>query len=310
VSETTRHVPILADRIVESLLPAFEKRAGTYVDCTLGGGGHVAAMLEALSRSPQSEGHRVLAVDQDESAVRRAQVRFRHELETGKLVLQHARFSEVRIPAGFPPVLGVLADLGFSSDQIDSPERGLSFRLDGPLDMRLDPSRGESAYELLRRVSERELADLIFEFGEERLSRKIARRIIESREQGQLPDTTQKFADLVSRAFPPPQRFGRIHPATRTFQALRIAVNEELQELDALLNDVLPSIMEPGGRAAFLSFHSLEDRRVKQAFQRREASWAPLTKKPVEADEAELERNPRARSAKLRVAEWNGREPK
>jgi 16S rRNA (cytosine1402-N4)-methyltransferase len=303
---STVHVPILLEPIIENLVAPFQAGAGTYVDCTLGGGGHVAAMLEALSRTPYADRHRVLAVDQDSAAIARAEKRFEREIRDGRLILLHSRFSEIRIPEGLPPVLGVLADLGFSSDQIDSPERGLSFRLEGPIDMRLDPSRGESAYQLLRRISERELADLIYEFGEERLSRRIAWRIVDARDKGQLPDSTTALADIIARAFPPAQRFGRIHPATRTFQALRIAVNAELEELDHLLEHVLPLILKPGGRAAFLSFHSLEDRRVKQAFQNREGGWKPLSRKPIEADEREMESNPRARSAKLRIAEWTG----
>ena len=303
---STVHVPILLGRIVEFLVEPFRHEAGTYVDCTLGGGGHVAGMLEALSGTPFARSHRIVAVDRDAGAIARAQDRFADEIAAGRLILIHSPFSGIRIPAGLPPVLGVLADLGFSSDQIDSPERGLSFRLEGPLDMRLDPSSGESAHELLRRISERELADLIYMYGEERLSRRIARRIIEAREKGQLSDSTTAFAELVARAFPPAQRHGRIHPATRTFQALRIAVNHELDELDQLLGRVLPLILKPEGRAAFLSFHSLEDRRVKHAFQDRAKGWRPLVKKPVEADEPELAANPRARSAKLRVAEWLG----
>jgi len=303
---STVHIPILLQPIVEHLLPPFEVQPGTYVDCTLGGGGHVAGMLEALSRTPFADQHRVIAVDQDSAAIARAEARFSHEIRGGKLILLHSRFSEIEVPEALPPVLGVLADLGFSSDQIDSPERGLSFRLEGPIDMRLDRSRGESAYQLLRRISERELADLIYEFGEERLSRRIAWRIIDARDKGQLPDSTTALAEIIARAFPPAQRFGRIHPATRTYQALRIAVNGELEELDHLLQHVLPLILKPGGRAAFLSFHSLEDRRVKQAFQSRDGGWKPLSKKPVEAGEHEMEANPRARSAKLRVAEWMG----
>jgi 16S rRNA (cytosine1402-N4)-methyltransferase len=303
---STVHVPILLEQIVEQLIEPFRREAGTYIDCTLGGGGHVAGMLEALAGTPLADQHRVVAVDQDAAAIARAEKRFSAEIAAGKLILLPSRFSEIRVPEGLPPVLGVLADLGFSSDQIDTAERGLSFRLEGPLDMRLDPSRGESAYQLLRRISERELADLIYELGEERLSRRVAWRIIDARDKGQLPDSTTALAEIIARAFPPAQRFGRIHPATRTFQALRIAVNGELEELDQLLGHVLPSILKPGGRAAFLSFHSLEDRRVKQAFQNREGGWKPLMKKPVEADDREIERNPRARSAKLRVAEWVG----
>ncbi|MBU6376357.1 MAG: 16S rRNA (cytosine(1402)-N(4))-methyltransferase RsmH [Bdellovibrionales bacterium] len=293
-------------QIVSFLIEPFQREPGTYLDCTLGGGGHVAAMMAAMDKTPFSREHRVIAVDQDIEAINRAQKRFQSEVSAGRLILQHSRFSEISVSSAFPPVLGVLADLGFSSDQIDSAQRGMSFRLEGPLDMRLDQSRGESAYQLLMRLSEREIADILFELGEERLSRKIARKIIEARESSQFTDSTRALADLVSRAFPPAQRFGRLHPATRTFQALRIAVNDELGELDQLLNHVLPLVMKPGGLAAILSFHSLEDRRVKRIFQKKDDGWTPLVKKPVEAEESEVESNPRARSAKLRVAEWRG----
>jgi len=302
----TRHLPIMANGIMDVLIRPFESatQPALHVDCTLGGGGHVAAMLERLRGTPLGREHRILAVDRDESAIAAARQRFSAEVGQGRLILTHAKFSDLRGPlpsVSQPlPVLGVLADLGFSSDQIDSPERGLSFRLEGPLDMRLDPSVGMTARQMLMTLSEREIADLIWNLGEERMSRKIARRIVEARSRGQLPDSTLGFADLVSQAFPPAQRHGKIHAATRTFQALRIAVNDEMGELDGLLNDVLPSILSPGGRVAVISFHSLEDRRVKRSFL---DQWTPLTKKPIEAGEAELAQNPRSRSAKVRFAE-------
>lgn len=304
----TVHIPILLPKIIEFLIEPFRHQPGTYIDCTLGGGGHAAAMMAALRLTSFANEHRVIGVDQDESALMRARQRFDLELQQGRFFLEHRRFSELRIPEGVPPVLGVLADLGFSSDQIETSERGLSFRVDGPLDMRLDQSRGLTAYGLLLRLSERELADLLFEYGEERNSKKIAARIVSAREKGQLFDSTLQFAELVTSCFPVRDRFGKIHPATRTFQALRIGVNQELEELDHLLEDVLPSILRTGGRAAVLTFHSLEDRRVKRAFQLRESGWIPLFKKPLEADEQERSANPRSRSAKLRVAEWRAHE--
>ena len=207
--------------------------------------------------------------------------------------------ADLRIEA----VDGVLADLGVCSDQLDDAGRGFRFSEAGPLDMRLDPERGEPASALLRKLSERDLADLFWEFGEERYSRRVARKIVEVRRQEPLTTTTQ-LADLVRRCVPRPRSAGRrqpaIDPATRVFQALRIAVNDELGALDRLLQD-LPRCVRPGGRAVLISFHSLEDRRVKQAFRQR-ALWQVLTKKPVTAGEDELERNPRARSAKLRAA--------
>jgi 16S rRNA (cytosine1402-N4)-methyltransferase len=183
---------------------------------------------------------------------------------------------------------------------MDDPERGLSFSQPGPLDMRLDPTHGEPASALLRRLNERDLADLIYQYGEERFSRRIARRIVEARRARPL-ETTEELAELVRRSVPRPKgRRPAIDPATRTFQALRIAVNDELGALDRLLAQ-LPRCLKPGGRAVFVSFHSLEDRRVKTAFRDR-TLWETLTRKPVQASEEEVQNNPRARSAKLRAA--------
>jgi 16S rRNA (cytosine1402-N4)-methyltransferase len=190
----------------------------------------------------------------------------------------------------------VLADLGFASDQMDERGRGFSFREDGPLDMRLNPTAGPTAADLVNTMSEAGLADVFFEYGEERHSRRVARRIVERRAERPFA-TTGELADVVRRSVP---RSGAIDPATRVFQALRIAVNDELGALDRLLA-ALPRVVRPDGKAAVISFHSLEDRRVKQAF-RTGTVWQPLTKKPVEAGDTEVARNPRARSAKLRVA--------
>jgi 16S rRNA (cytosine1402-N4)-methyltransferase len=303
----TRHVSILLPEIVESLAVPFERAqsGGVLVDCTLGGGGHTAALLERLTKTQAGSKHRVVAVDQDATAIEQAQKRFSEEISQGRLLLIHSRFSELRERLTHLPVLGVLADLGFSSDQIDEASRGFSFRLEGPLDMRLDPARGHTARTLLATETEAHLAKIIWELGEERFSRKIARRIVEARSAGQLPDTTTGLAALVASCFPPSARQGRTHPATRTFQALRIWVNDELSELKALLESVLPAILSPGGRAAILSFHSLEDRMVKQAFARgNEWGWRSLQKKPIEPSEVEIQLNPRSRSAKLRIAEW------
>jgi 16S rRNA (cytosine1402-N4)-methyltransferase len=194
----------------------------------------------------------------------------------------------------------ILADLGVCSDQIDTPERGFSFQQSGPLDMRMDPQQGKPASALLRRLSEPTLADLFWKYGEERYSRRIARRIVETRRRAPLEDTEQ-LALLVRRCVPRPR--GRRHlidPATRVFQALRIAVNDELGALDRLLA-VLPDFVKPGGRAVVISFHSLEDRRVKLAFRDRQC-WEVLTSKPVQPGAEEVRINPRARSAKLRAA--------
>jgi 16S rRNA (cytosine1402-N4)-methyltransferase len=213
--------------------------------------------------------------------------------------LVHANFdqlADVLAARGIAQVDGVFADLGFSSDQLAQAARGLSFREDGPLDMRLDPTSGATAADLANTMSEGALADVFWEYGEERHSRRVAKRIVERRTARPFA-TTADFADVVRRCVP---RSGSIDPATRVFQALRIAVNDELGALDRLLAG-LPKMVKPDGRAGVISFHSLEDRRVKHAF-RTAGLWQPVNKKPVEAGDAETARNPRARSAKLRVA--------
>ncbi|MCC7441384.1 MAG: 16S rRNA (cytosine(1402)-N(4))-methyltransferase RsmH [Bdellovibrionales bacterium] len=307
----TRHVPVLLRPTVDPLIEALRLHGGLegwLIDCTFGGGGHTGALLEAMAGDPRLSSHRVLALDRDAEALERGRQRFGTEIKAGRLELAHSEFSEAAELAKGRRVLGIMADLGFSSDQLDTPTRGFSFLEDGPLDMRMNPSTGESARELLASLGERELADLIFEFGEERFSRRIARRIVEARSRGELPDSTASLAALVLSALPPPARHGRLHGATRTFQALRIAVNSEMAQLDALLDRVILALA-PGGRMSVISFHSLEDRRVKLAFKRLamgregEAAFRLLTKKPVEADDAEAGGNPRSRSAKLRVIE-------
>lgn len=286
------------------LTAAIKNKTEAYVvDCTFGGGGHTAAFLEGL-QSMGAAHIQVLGIDQDQSALERGETRFKDEIKTGRLVLKHGRFSQWTEFADSKPVVGLLSDLGFSSDQIDTPERGLSFLRDGPLDMRLDPSQGYSLLDILRRARETEIAKWIFEYAEERYSRQIARAIVNARSDGKLPTTTLGLADLISHSVPPAYRFGRIHPATRTFQAFRIHVNDELGELDALLQS-LSTGLSVHGRAAILSFHSLEDRKVKQSF-RDKLVWQSLSKKPIEADEVEVGTNPRARSAKLRVVERIG----
>jgi 16S rRNA (cytosine1402-N4)-methyltransferase len=282
-----RHVPVLAAEVLALLDP----RAGeTWVDCTVGGGGHSRLLADRVE-----SGGRVLGLDQDAAMLELARPR----LAGRPVELVHASFdqlAEVLGRGGIERVDGVLADLGFSSDQMDDPARGLSFREDGPLDMRLDPTTGPTAADLVNTLSEEALADVLFEYGEERKSRRVARRIVERRREKPI-ERTGELAELVRRCVP---RSGGIDPATRTFQALRIAVNDELGALERLLA-VLPGVVKPGGRAGIISFHSLEDRRVKQAFKD-ESVWRVVTKKPVTASAAEAARNPRARSAKLRVA--------
>jgi 16S rRNA (cytosine1402-N4)-methyltransferase len=289
-----RHVPVLAADVLALLDPA---PGEVFVDATCGAGGHTRLIAERVL-----PGGRVVALDRDPVMLELARPR----LANLPVVFVQAGFDElpdVLASQGLDPVDGVLADLGICSDQLDDPARGLSFGRPGPLDMRLNPAEGEPASELLRRLDEKTLADLIYEYGEERFSRRIARRIVEERKRAPL-ETTEQLAELVRRCVPRPPRSDRrrpaIDPATRTFQALRIAVNDELQALDRLLQ-VLPKCLRPGGRAALISFHSLEDRRVKNAFRDKDV-WQVLTKKPVQAGDEEERANPRSRSAKLRAA--------
>lgn len=286
-----RHVPVLPAEVLEALAPA---PGQVVVDATVGAGGHARLIANRLGATG-----RLIGLDRDAAMLELAQPRL-----TGlPVTLVQANFDRLRdvldeLKIGV--VDGVLADLGFSSDQMDTPERGFSFQQSGTLDMRLDPTEGEPASVLLRRLNERDLADLIYQFGEERFSRRIARKIVEVRKHAPL-ETTEQLAELVRRCVPWPKgRKPAIDPATRTFQALRIAVNDELGALDRLL-EALPKCMRPGGRAVVISFHSLEDRRVKHAFRDKQR-WQVLTPKPLQASDAEVEQNPRSRSAKLRAA--------
>jgi 16S rRNA (cytosine1402-N4)-methyltransferase len=281
-----RHVSVMPAEVLELLAPA---PGQVFVDATVGAGGHARLIAERLG-----PGGHLIGLDQDPAMLALA----RQRLEGLPVTFVHANFGQLRQvldDLGVSAVDGVLADLGFCSDQLDDPARGLSFMQPGPLDMRLDSTRGEPASALLKRLSERDLADLIYQLGEERCSRRIARRIVETRRLTPL-ETTEQLAELVRRCVPR----SKIDPATRTFQALRIAVNDELGALDRLLA-ALPGCVRPGGRAAIISFHSLEDRRVKQAFRDKQV-WHVLTKKPRQAGDEEVRQNPRARSAKLRAA--------
>lgn len=306
MTASTLHIPILVNPILDALLDPFtllSNEAGPHwvVDCTLGGGGHTASFLDRLATRPEWKQHRVLALDKDLHAIQRAQVRFAKEIAEGRLEVLHLSFGDAEEVVKSRPVLALMADLGFSSDQLDDQARGLSFQKVGPLDMRLDPSQGETCVDLLNRLSERELEKILSDYGEERFSRRIASAIMERRAQGRLPSTTQELSEIILHAVPPSARYGRIHAATRTFQALRIEVNQELSELDSLLNSVIVNV-RAGGRIAILSFHSLEDRKVKERFKER-SLFSKLTKKPIQADDEEISRNPRSRSAKLRIAE-------
>jgi 16S rRNA (cytosine1402-N4)-methyltransferase len=287
--EPARHVPVLAREVIDLLDP---KPGETWVDATAGAGGHTRLIAERVG-----EAGRVIALDQDPTMLERTRV----PLAGLPVTLVHANFDQLTAAlasVGVTEVDGLLADLGFASDQMDAAERGLCFQRDGPLDMRLDPTIGETAADLVGRLGEYDLARIFFEYGEERHSRRVARKIVETRRQTPIR-TTGQLADLV-RACVPRERGRHFDPATRVFQALRIAVNDELGSLERLLAQ-LPRVVRRGGRVGIISFHSLEDRRVKQAFLDRSV-WEPVTKKPVQAGDDEVRENPRSRSAKLRVA--------
>lgn len=306
---TSVHIPILVQPIVQCLIEPFLQLPDSapphwMVDCTLGGGGHTQAFLQAFQNYPKLQRHRVIALDQDLCAVENAQKRFAKEVKAGWLEIHHLKMGAAQSLLTDADrngkVLGLMADLGFSSDQLEDPSRGLSFQTEGPLDMRLDPSEGMSCQQFLVQSSERELLQILQNYGEERFSRRIAAAIHRAKMETGIPNSTLGLVEIIRKAVPPPYRYGRIHFATRTFQALRIAVNHELEELDSLLKRVIINL-KSGGRVAIISFHSLEDRRVKFAFK--EAPFRALTKKPIEADEKEIQTNPRSRSAKLRVGE-------
>ena len=290
------HVPVLADAVVAALdhLPRAD---GLVIDATLGGGGHSALLLE---RCPQL---RLIGLDQDPTARAAAAERLAPFGDRVEIVATNFSAYEPTEPA-----VMVLADLGVSSPQLDVAGRGFSFRLDGPLDMRMNPEgEAETAAELIDRLEENDLADLIYAYGEERLSRRIARRIkSDLASQGPF-EGTAALAYAVAGCYAPKARRGRIHPATRTFQALRIAVNDELGVLESLLQQA-PDWLEPGGLLGVISFHSLEDRRVKTAFKDDER-LRRITRKPVVATEAEQDRNPRSRSAKWRLAQRQASRP-
>jgi len=283
------HVPVLADAVLDAARQ-IPRPDGLLIDATLGGGGHSALLLE------QHPGLRLIGLDQDATA--RAAAAERLAAFGDRVSIVATNFADYVPPE---PAVMVLADLGVSSPQLDVAERGFSFRLDGPLDMRMNAGgEGETAAELIDRLEENELADLIYGYGEERLSRRIARRIKADLKDKGSYEGTAALAYAVAGCYSPKARRGRIHPATRTFQALRIAVNDELGVLDRLLLQA-PDWLEPEGLLGIISFHSLEDRRVKTAFLRDER-LKRITRKPVVATQQEEEANPRSRSAKWRVA--------
>lgn len=276
------HIPVLADATIAYLLL---RPGGRYLDATVGGGGHSQLIL-------QVPGTHVVAVDQDPVAL--AAARDRLSTYGDRVAFHHGNFADYSPDAPFD---GILADLGVSSPQVDQPERGFSFRQAAPLDMRMDQTQGETAADIVNHIGETDLANLIYQYGEERLSRRIARQIVQRRP---FTDTVQ-LAEAIAQSVPRSYRYGRIHPATRTFQALRIAVNRELDQLERFLQQA-PNWLCPGGRLAIITFHSLEDRMVKHSFKDN-PDLIVVTKKPAIANEAEVAQNPRARSAKLRTAE-------
>lgn len=297
------HVPVLFQETLELLAPA---PGEIFLDGTVGAGGHAEEIAARVGPAG-----RVVCADGDPAMLRAAADRLR-DFPWARPV--HADFSDLarlREEAGGAAFDGILLDLGISSPQLDDPARGFSFRGDGPLDMRRDPGAGgPDARAILRRAGEKEIADLLYRFGEERYSRRIARAIV-ARRRAEPIERTSQLADLVQSAIPRKAWPRKIHPATRVFQALRIAVNRELESLAAFL-ERLPEALAPGGRVAIISFHSLEDRLVKVAFRTlstgSEARLARLTRKPIVPGEEEIGRNPRAASAKLRGARRIGEE--
>jgi 16S rRNA (cytosine1402-N4)-methyltransferase len=315
------HVPVLLKEAIDFLAV---QRGGTYLDATVGLGGHSLEIAKRLG----APGH-LIGFDKDPAALNTARASLnpvdsrssivvsestcerpttndqRPEPSDWPLItLMHGSFADLANDQRPATIDGILADLGVSSLQIDDPARGFSFQAEGPLDMRMNPMSGETAEQVVNHIDERELADVIYEFGEERRSRRIARAIVRSRPIR----TTRHLVEVISAAARPMKlgqhKYDRIHPATRTFQALRIFVNRELDDLKALL-EAAPRVLKPGGRLVVISFHSLEDRIVKDALREgaKQGWYRLLTKKPVTATELEVDRNPRSRSAKMRAAE-------
>jgi 16S rRNA (cytosine1402-N4)-methyltransferase len=292
------HVPVLLKEAIDFLAV---KRGGTYLDATVGLGGHSYEIAKRLD----APGH-LIGFDKDPAALERAVVSCQLPVASEgdppdwpSVTLIHGSFAEVGERIAPASLDGMMADLGVSSLQLGDPARGFSFQAEGPLDMRMNPMSGETAEQVVNHIDERELADMIYEFGEERRSRRIARAIVRSRPIR----TTKQLVEVVSAAARS-MKHERIHPATRTFQALRIFVNHELDDLQALLK-AAPGLLKPGGRLVVISFHSLEDRIVKDALREgaKQGWYELLTKKPMTASEEEIDRNPRSRSAKMRAAE-------
>ena len=290
-SSNFNHVPVMGKEIIQSLkeLPSELTKQGLIIDATIGGGGHSAQILENFP------GIKIIGLDQDPMAREAASkklIKFGTRIEIISTNFADFSLSEQAIC--------VLADLGVSSHQLDEPSRGFSFRLNGPIDMRMNPEEGSSAAELIETLPEQDLADLIYKLGEEKRSRRIARKIKNDLSENGPYSGTQDLSYAIAGCFPPKQRYGRIHPSTRTFQALRIAVNNELGSLDSLLLKA-PNWLSEGGLFMVMSFHSLEDRRVKSSFKT-DNRLEIISKKPMRASPKEIELNPRSKSAKLRIS--------
>lgn len=311
MSAEFQHIPVLLNEVLSLLAP---ERGGTFIDGTLGGGGHAEAVLQRLP-----ENGKLIGIDRDWEAVRAAEGRL--SVFGDRFRALHGNFFDMRpllLDAGITEANGILLDLGVSSHQLDTPERGFSYKNEAPLDMRMDKGASLSAFDVVNTYSETELARVIWEYGEERFSRRIAGRIVRERAERSI-ETTTRLADIVKEAIPAKYRREPQHPARRTFQALRIEVNSELKGLDRAVEDAC-DLLQKGGRLCIITFHSLEDRIVKQAFRRFENPCtcppsAPicicgkvpkakiLTKKPLIATQREAEENPRSTSAKLRCIE-------
>ena len=290
-SSNFNHVPVMGKEIIQSLkeLPSELTKQGLIIDATIGGGGHSAQILENFP------GIKIIGLDQDPMAREAASKKL---IKFGtRIKIISTNFADFSLDE---QAICVLADLGVSSHQLDEPSRGFSFRLNGPIDMRMNPEEGSSAAELIETLSEQDLADLIYKLGEEKRSRRIARKIKNDLAENGPYSGTQDLSYAIAGCFPPKQRYGRIHPSTRTFQALRIAVNNELGSLDSLLLKA-PNWLSENGLFIVMSFHSLEDRRVKSSFKT-DNRLRILSKKPMRASPEEIELNPRSKSAKLRIS--------
>jgi len=286
------HKSVMVDQVISSInnFPQQSNKSFVGIDATLGGGGH---SYELLNKFPNLQ---MIGLDQDPCAIKAASKKL--NIFKNRIQITTTNFSD------FKPkekVSFVIADLGFNSNQIETPERGFSFQKDGPIDMRMNPTQKIKAEDLIKKLTENELADLIYEYGEEKLSRKIARKIKNDIQIKGSYSGTKELAYAIGGCFPPRLRYRKIHPATRTFQALRIAVNKEIEVLEKLLNNA-SSWLVPSGIITIISFHSIEDRKVKNYFKN-DKRFLNLTKKPIVPSEEEVKSNKRSRSAKLRIAQ-------